>query len=310
MIEKTAASATDGRPLVFGEVLFDMFPDGAAALGGAPFNVAWHLHGFEAEPLFVSRIGADDRGDRVLEAMRDWGMDTAGLQRDDARPTGVVSVTFDDGHPRFSIVADQAYDYIDAAAAALAVGRSQIGLLYHGTLALRGDMSHSALRVLRNDKLEAAVCVDVNLRDPWWGGTLVREVLQRAHWAKVNEDELSQIADINITDDETLCHEARALRDRSGIDLLVVTRGEQGAFVVAGEDIFHGAPAPVPQLVDTVGAGDAFSAVSLLGMLRGWSVTQTLERALEFASKICSVRGATLRDRAMYRSYLSRWENG
>lgn len=301
--------AIDGRPLVFGEVLFDSFPDGAAVLGGAPFNVAWHLQGFGQDPLFVSRIGADERGDRVLEAMREWGMDVSGVQRDDMRSTGEVTVTFDSGQPRFNIRPEQAYDYIDAAAAALAIGRSPVALLYHGTLALRGDMSRSALHVLRDDKLVAAVCVDINLRDPWWDHALVHEVLQRAGWAKVNDDELTRIAETNAAAGDPE-QEARALRSRFGIGSLVVTQGDEGAFVVCDDDLFRGSPAPVAGMIDTVGAGDAFSAVSLLGMMRGWPVPRTLERALEFASRICSVRGATVQDKAMYSSYLSKWENG
>ena len=67
------------RPIIFGEVLFDCFPDGSRVLGGAPFNVAWHLQAFGAEPLFVSRVGNDPMGRKIRDAMLQWGMDTSGL---------------------------------------------------------------------------------------------------------------------------------------------------------------------------------------------------------------------------------------
>ena len=86
------------RPLIFGEVLFDHFPDGTAVLGGAPFNVAWHLHAFGLRPLMISRIGNDELGGRVQEAMQKWGMDCSGMQiRHCTHPTGTVQVTFQDG---------------------------------------------------------------------------------------------------------------------------------------------------------------------------------------------------------------------
>ena len=108
-----------GRPCIFGEVLFDHFPDGTRVLGGAPFNVAWHLQAFGRRPRFISRVGRDPEGEAVREAMRTWGMDTTGLQTDPRQPTGRVSVLFDDGEPSYDIVHPCAYDAIEAVAAGL-----------------------------------------------------------------------------------------------------------------------------------------------------------------------------------------------
>ena len=81
------ASEGERRVVVFGEVLFDRFPDGSEVLGGAPFNVAWNLQAFDARPLLVSRVGNDRLGRRILAAMKDWGMDLGGMQVDEHRPT-------------------------------------------------------------------------------------------------------------------------------------------------------------------------------------------------------------------------------
>jgi fructokinase len=151
-------------PVIFGEVLFDCFPDGAQVLGGAPFNVASHLAAFGAAPVFVSSVGGDALGDQIERAMAKRGMSRLGLQRDPLHGTGSVQVRLVDGEPSYDIVADRAYDQIQAAALpTLPVG----GLLYHGSLALRGETSAAALQALC-EQTDAAVFLDVNLRDPWW----------------------------------------------------------------------------------------------------------------------------------------------
>ena len=99
-------------PVLFGEVLFDRFPSGDVVLGGAPFNVAWHLQAFGLAPLFLSRVGDDDLGREVLSAMRSWGMETFGVQVDSEHPTGAVEVRIADDEPSYEILPEQAYDYI------------------------------------------------------------------------------------------------------------------------------------------------------------------------------------------------------
>ena len=99
--------------VIFGEVLFDCFDD-EAVLGGAPFNVAWNLRGFGLDPVLISRVGADGRGEAVRTTMGSWGLDARGLQTDTGRPTGMVTITLEGGEPTFAILPDQAYDRIDA----------------------------------------------------------------------------------------------------------------------------------------------------------------------------------------------------
>ncbi|HRV09486.1 MAG TPA: PfkB family carbohydrate kinase, partial [Acidobacteriota bacterium] len=92
-----------GRPVVFGEVVFDLFPDGSEVLGGAPFNVAWHLKGLGERPLMITRIGDDQRGRAILDRMLSAGLDVAGVQMDEEHPTGTVRVLLDSAGPRFQI---------------------------------------------------------------------------------------------------------------------------------------------------------------------------------------------------------------
>ena len=115
------------RPVLFGEVLFDVFPPGTQVLGGAPFNVAWHLQGFGLRPLLISSVGADDRGKQIKKRMQEWGMETSGLQTDEQHPSGIVQVSFNNGQPSYEILSDQAYDFIKTPQS----DNVDIGLLYH-----------------------------------------------------------------------------------------------------------------------------------------------------------------------------------
>lgn len=285
------------KPVIFGEVLFDCFPGGEAVLGGAPFNVAWHLQALGDAPCFISRVGKDDHGARIREAMRGWGMDDSGVQQDPAYATGQVMVDFDDGEPHYDIRADVAYDFIDT---------EQLpqfdhpGLLYHGTLALRNPVSRRALDALAA-KGEFSVFLDVNLRPPWWNATNVRDYLQRARWAKLNHHELALLTD----NESDVQQQAERLRQDCQLELLVVTHGSKGAQVYGdGGVLAQVVPAAANRVVDTVGAGDAFTSVLLHGLLQDWPLQQSLDAAQAFASAVVGIRGAVPADKEFYRQHL------
>jgi len=292
-------SDTASRPIIFGEVLFDRFPDGAVVLGGAPFNVAWHLQAFGQAPLFISRVGKDPLGQRIRDTMRDWGMDTAGLQSDAEHPTGTVEVSFRDGEPHYEIVHDRAYDFIDAD---VLPGVDQAALLYHGSLALRGEVSRRAFRELSR-RLAVPRFLDVNLRAPWWQSQAVRDMMSGSTWLKLNEQELSLLGN----GDDAAQPSADSVRRDYGLDALILTRGSRGAIVVGPEPPLSVAPVAAQQVVDTVGAGDGFTSVILLGLLRHWSWDVAMERAQAFASGIVGRRGATVADPAFYARFLRQW---
>jgi len=292
------------RVVVFGEVLFDRFPDGSLVLGGAPFNVAWHLQAFGLSPLFISRIGNDSLGRQIKHQMVAWGMDTCGLQLDAFHPTGTVDVTVENGEPSFDIIKDRAYDFIDKDRIPTLPDR---GFLYHGTLAIRNDHSAKALREIKNS-YNFSTFVDINLRPPWWNMERVNEALIDSHWAKLNEEELREIApeEGGQKDIEQLAAELLA---NFALEGLIVTRGERGAFALtATGQRFTTAPESSNHVIDTVGAGDAFSAVILLGHVRRWPLQLTLQRAQQFASRVVTIRGATINSEEFYQSFINGWE--
>jgi fructokinase len=293
------------RPLLFGEVLYDSFPDGSLVLGGAPFNVAWHLRGFGLAPLLVSRVGDDSLGERVLAAMIEWGLDTSGMQKDPHHPTGRVLVSFKEREPSFQIIPGQAYDFIDAGAAEGLLRDGRYQLLYHGSLIARSPSARAALNMFRDARLP--LFVDINLRDPWWSRPWLDDALHRARWAKLNEQELRVVSNGNDASEPDLRTRAERLRQTYGLELLLVTRGQAGAIASAEGAAAASAPGAHSAIVDTVGAGDAFSAAAILGLLHGWPLAQLVERAGDFATSVCLIRGAIGHDRDLYRRHLRTW---
>lgn len=293
------------QPVIFGEVLFDHFPDQNVVLGGAPFNVAWHLQALGEAPLFISRVGDDKLGCRIQSLMQNWGMDSSGMQIDTTHPTGVVQIEIENGEPSYAIVPEQAYDYINTHELAPLTHATQGSLLYHGSLALRNPVSNAALEALI-EKLNLPVFVDVNLRAPWWDKETIHASLKAAHWVKLNDEELQQLSPI----DGALEYQAKALQELCELPLLIVTQGEQGALARTAEGrIYRVEPEADIPIVDVVGAGDAFTSVILLGLLRGWELENSLHRAQSFASAVVGIRGATPIHKEFYHSFTDTWSN-
>ncbi len=301
-----ALQSADQTVITFGETLVDQFRD-RNVLGGAPFNVACHLGALGAHPVLVTRAGKDTLGEQLLQAMNARGLDLRGVQRDPSRPTGRVKVTETARGHAFDILSDQAYDHIHASLARMVGLSLHPQMVYFGTLSQRGD-SRRALRELLGT-VDACAFLDVNLRDPWVDADTLRWSLQQAHVVKLNEDELTRIGDIFSLDGAT--PQARAAVLLSGFDLqrVVVTRGPEGAWTLdAAGRIESVAGTPLDHVVDTVGAGDGFAAVFMLGMLRGWPLVDQLARADAFARALCGIRGAVPPTQDFYRPFIRDWQ--
>ena len=287
------------RPVVFGEVLFDCFPDGSRVLGGAPFNVAWHCQAFGLQPLFISRVGDNPLGQEVRSAMLDWGMDTSGLQLDSTHDTGIVDVSFHDGEPSYNIVENSAWDFIDHEAIPVIDKQS---VLYYGSLAMRSPVTASSLAVLKR-QCSKSIFIDVNLRPPWWDLPLIENMMQDGKWIKLNGDELALI----VPQEKDTEGRARYLLSHLHIDLIVITQGDAGAMAISHHETCFVQPDNVINVVDTVGAGDAFSSVLILGLYKAWPLQDILNRAQQFASAVVEQRGATTQDKGFYNPFIKAW---
>lgn len=291
--------------LLFGEILIDRFPD-REVLGGAPFNVAWHLHAFGCAPVLITRVGRDDAGARILQVMESAGLPMHGVQLDSTRPTGVVEVNFTSEGHRFDILPDQAYDHIHPRLSRMTALAANPELVYFGTLAQRAN-SHRALR----HTLRAAGgrrFFDVNLRNPWVFPERVHWSLQHADIVKANDAELERLAQLLDLEATSAEAQAKVLAQRYQLDGLLVTCGAAGAWWLdgSGERIAIAAE-PLVDVRDTVGAGDAFSAIFMLGLLHDWPAPVALQRAHHFAGAICQIRGAIPEHNDFYQPFLEEW---
>lgn len=285
--------------LVIGEVLIDMF-DNYQRIGGAPFNFAFHLKQMGFPVRLITRVGDDVYGRQILDRIEASGFDTKDVQIDTFRPTGMVHVSVDDqGVPKFDIRTDVAYDYLQLDALAGAAGTSE-QMIYLGTLAQRTQHSHEQFRRFMDKRApQAKVFFDINLRPPHINPDAIDASLGMADIVKLNEDELEAIQK-QFNGPEDRDDLARWLKRRFSIEWVVVTRGEEGSRIFAGERI---ADIPTPQtdkMVDTVGAGDAYAAVIAAGYLEGVPANPLGTLAAAFASRICSVSGAIPESVEMY----------
>lgn len=280
--------------LVFGEVLLDCFPGGQRVLGGAPFNVAWGLRGFGHAPVFISAVGEDADGQRIRSRMKDWGMSTEGVQIDPEHATGVVQVTVEADEPSYEICENRAWDYVKDD------GWGANGMIYHGLLALRNERTRSTFEALVA-RSSAKRFFDVNLRPPYDSIELVKKWVRGVDWLKLNIGELEFLLDGRRVDFEDAVAAVEELRAAYGIRNVLLTGGSRGARIIGELGQVACLPAPTPDpFVDTVGAGDSFSAYTLHGLMTGVSIEKIVKDASRFAAKVCGMQGATTTDKNFY----------
>ena len=307
--------------VIFGEALVDDFVT-EQLVGGAPFNVARHLAAFMAPQLMISRIGSDRNGAVVRGEFERFAMSEQGLQIDRMEETGRVLVERRGDGPqprhRFVILPRQAYDFIDPQLAAEAMARVTPGAFYFGTLAQRAQRSRHALYKLLG-ATDACRFLDLNLRENQVERACVTASLEAANIVKINEEELEslfawyfQIAPGTELSSEEVRAACRALVDKFQLEALILTLGHRGSVYFGADEqviVSRDNPSP-PFVIDTVGAGDAFAAIFLLGRARGWALETTLSRANEFAGAICAVSGAVPGDIGFYDKWVARWKAG
>ncbi len=303
-----AEAVTNQAIVLFGEVLADVFPD-TTMLGGAPFNVARHLGAFRQKPLLISRLGSDRLGEEIFKVMTQSGMDLRGMQIDTHNPTGQVLVHLEnDGH-HFEILPLQAYDAIDSGEACGLAHSANPTLIYFGTLSQRYPASRQTLKTLLQT-VKAGRFLDLNLRAPWYTQEILHFSLEQANIVKLNADELATVARMFAVSDTPSREQARTLMRMFALEQMVVTCGDQGVWLIdaEGQTFTSRRSAGTVKIVDTVGAGDAFSAVLILGMAADWSIQTSLERANSFAAAVCEIRGAIPEHADFYQPFIEEWK--
>ena len=281
------------RPIVvgLGEVLWDLLPSGRQ-LGGAPANCAFHADRLGAQGTIVSSVGADELGRELLECLETLGLDTRYVCVEPGHPTGTVSVELDQqGGPRYVIHAPVEWDYIPFTPE-LAGLAERADAVCVGSLAQRSAVSQQTIQRFLAATAPACLRVfDLNLRQHFYDREVIEQTLKRCQVLKLNEAEWPLLARLLDAPPDVPAG-VEQLRQQWGLRLIAWTRGGNGSELYSAENVSRRA-APVVRVVDTVGAGDAFTAALVMGLLRGDSLEGVHERATRLAAYVCTQSGAT-----------------
>lgn len=266
-----------------GEVLWDITPAGSFP-GGAPFNTAVHMSRLGVPTRFISRVGADREGRDLREIIARQKLPVEHIQTDPTYPTGKVTVSFPEpDRPCYTIAQPAAWDFIEPPRP-----EYQTDLLLHGTLALRGEKTRQTIWHLRRNA--GQIVLDLNLRPPFTQWEIIRQAISGADWLKVNEEELAALKGwLNLEGSPRSV--AEKLLKHFKLRGICITRAAKGAAFLNGNDWFE-YPGYAVKLGDPVGAGDAFLAGFIFGLLQGWSGAGILETANALGALVAAEKGA------------------
>lgn len=284
------------KPLILslGEVLWDVFPDGKT-LGGAPANVAWQVSQMGAQAHIVSAVGDDELGREAISRLKKMGLGISTISVLQGVPTSTVDARIDSsGAATYTIHENVAWDHLPVTDEVLNLAAEANGMNY-GSLAQRGELgrasTHAILDIINPDAVKV---FDVNLRPPFIDKAVLDTGMARATVVKMNHDELPQIGHMfgwTPTPEATV---VQLLEAYPGVGHVVVTKADEGAWwQPRGKRLIHRKPPKPEKIVDTVGAGDAVTAVIMMGLLKGWREGDILDSAMEVASFVCTQRGGT-----------------
>lgn len=243
--------------LVFGEILWDII-EGNHHLGGAPLNFAAHLKKCGEASTIISALGNDTLGEKALALVKGLGVDIKSIQRLD-KPTGYVPVTIKDGQPEYEITEDVAFDYIQKEQLHK-LNLCPYDLFYFGSLIQRSEVSGQSLKMVLDQCTFDHVFYDVNLRKNCYTREIVEYSLSKCTILKVNDEEVEVISAMLFQQQfsfEEFC-KTMALKYPQ-IKVVVITAGAKGCYIFSEEVLTNVHTEPI-SVVDTVGAGDSFSA--------------------------------------------------
>ena len=278
------------KPSIFcyGEVLWDIFPEGARA-GGAPFNVAYNLMRMGVDAHMISRVGNDDLGKTLMNQIADWNIPVADSQIDNQYDTGTVIAHIDEhNEAHYDIVQPVAWDFIEFREDYKEKVANADAFVF-GSLITRNETSRNTLfQLLEIAKFKV---FDVNIRPPFFSVEIIRDLLSKANLIKMNKAELRMILDFldknYVNEDDGI----RFMQDKFNIEEVIVSKGSKGAVYYNGDQHYEFPAVPVA-IQDTVGSGDAFLAGFLSKRIVGAKAADIMSQATALGAFITSKEGA------------------
>ncbi|MFS4470775.1 carbohydrate kinase family protein [Chryseobacterium sp. T20] len=278
------------KAVCFGEVLWDIFPGEQKRVGGAPFNVAYHLSKMGVEVNMISSIGDDQLGRDLLDKMKNWNIPADHVQINMEYPTSTVIATVDENNDaHYDIVEGVAWDYIETTPENKEILNTTDALVF-GTLVARNEKSRNTLFQLL--ELSHYNVFDINLREPYYEVGMIKDLLHKTHLAKFNKAEMRMMLDFLGKAYTTEEDGIKYLQDQFDLKEIIISKGSKGA-LYASEDHFYLYPTIPVTVKDTVGSGDSFLAGFLSKRLeKGSTVHEIMTQAVSLGAFITSQEGA------------------
>jgi len=283
-----------------GEILWDVYPD-QKRLGGAPFNFIYHILKILGKANFISSVGNDAHGKEMLSFLQTSGFDTRTISINYEFPTGTVKVELDENKvPRFTISSECSFDHLKLNDISKHIFETETDLLYFGTFTTRKGTSRDTVISMLNRPDKKYFC-DLNLRHDFYTKDFIEKTLSTCNVIKVNEYELEKLKQyFNLAPSNN--DAINQLLHNFNIDLIGLTLGDKGAELYSKTNKSY-YRSPQTEIVDTLGAGDAFAAILCLGYLKSLPIERTNRLANEFALEVCMVNGALPPDDKIYLKY-------
>lgn len=272
----------------FGEVLWDIFPT-HKKIGGAPLNVALRMNSLGVETTMISRVGADENGEDILSFLSSQEITTDLIQVTKEYKTGAVHVMINEkGNASYDILYPSAWDKIVETEIMDKV-ISEADVFVFGSLASRDEVSRETLISLL-DKAKYKV-FDANLRAPYYTTEILNNLMQKADFIKLNDEELREISRELGSPYNSFEQNIKFIAEKTNTKQVCVTKGEFGAVLYYNDKFYYNSGYFI-KVVDTVGAGDSFLASLIVKLLRGKSPQKALNYACAVGALVAGQEGA------------------
>jgi fructokinase len=276
------------KAVCFGEVLWDVFPS-HKKIGGAPLNVALRMNSLGIATTIISRIGKDEDGNDILTFLKDHNVSSDSIQVGEEYKTGVVNVMINEkGNASYDILYPSSWDKITLTNEMIEkVSESDVFIF--GSLICRDEISRSTLYALL-DKAKYKV-FDVNLRTPYFTIEVINELMLKADFIKLNDEELWEISRKLESPYNSFEQNIKFIAEKTNTDQICVTKGAFGAVLYYNDKFYYNSGYFI-KVIDTVGAGDSFLATLIVRLLRGKSPQKSLNYACAVGALVAGQEGA------------------
>lgn len=273
-----------------GELLWDLLPTGKL-VGGAPSNFAYHTQQQGAFSCIVSAVGNDSNGNEIKEALLEKNLTTDYIQTVDY-PTGTVDVNLNPlGEPSYSINENVAWDYISLPKN-IDKQIKHTAILCFGSLAQRNAHTRNSIKkIIQKVNDDCLIVFDINIRQSYYNKEIIQESLEICNVLKLNIDELAilrSLFNLKGLDDKVVIEK---LMKQYNLKLVALTYGSKGSVLITPTDESQ-LETPKINVIDTIGAGDSFTATMAMEFVKGESLDKVHQRAIEVSSFVCQSNGA------------------